>query len=100
MTLSLNNYQKEKLFDLKPHNIVLNDEDNFTLWHNTLADLRTYLKINDIPVLAESQFMYDDKTKVHTFELTRQAIIVSCHACGNPIDLFSMYDITIQVTRL
>jgi len=100
MRLLLNQYQREKLFDLKPQNIILNDEDNFSAWHNTLAELRTYLKINDISIINESQTMYDNKTRVHIIELPKQAIIVSCHACGNPIDVFSMYDITIQVTRL
>lgn len=100
MTLLLNQYQKEKLFDLKPSNIVMNDEDNFTTLHNVIADLRTYLKVIDVSLLAESQFMYDDKTRVHIFELPKQAIILSCHACGSPADLFSMYDITLQVTRL
>ena len=100
MSLLLNQYQKQKLFDFKPNNIIFNDDDNFTTLHNVIADLRTYLKVNDIIILAESQFMYDDKTRVYTFELPKQAIILSCHACGSPMDLFSMYDITLQVTRL
>ena len=100
MSLSLTTRQKNQLFDLRPSNIILNDDDNFTTLHNVIADLRTYLKVNDITVLAESQFMYDDKTRVHTFELVKQAIILTCHACGNPIDVFSMYDITLQIVKL
>ena len=99
MTLTLTKTQINKLFGFKPNNIIVNDEDNFTILHNVIADIKTYLQVNDMPVIATSSFKFDN-TRVFTIELPKQAIIISCHGAGYKDDLFNMYDITLQVTKL
>lgn len=91
--------QKNDLFDLKNDNVIKNDNDNFTILHNVIAGIRAYLHYNNITIYNESQTMYDNKTRIHLFELEKQIIVLSCHGAGFPNDLFYMYDMTLQIVN-
>ena len=97
---TLTRKQKSDIFNIEHNRMYKNDDDNFTSLHNVIASIRGYLIYQDILILNETQTMFDNKTRVHIFELPKQAIILSCHGAGMPDDIFNMYDLTIQIVSL